>query len=383
MLPQELEGDSKGASSERAFVVQPPAEKKAESQQPHAEKKAESQQPPPPPAAEPPTGESPGQSLDGSGSFVAVAPQRSRDDPDRLWKAIEALRKTVGVLQRAPQPASAEALKALDARVFARVDALDARLRGTIEDLPKQVEQAASRSSLSSSGATDIRSSTVEVPAQAIASLEEKVGSVRADVDDVKTTSESVKREHDEELRKLGARIGTLARGMSTGQVPTIRETAELGAAVDELRLEVHNLREEVDQRLISLAKTSTVEGGWAPMTVVRRMSVNFGSRCDEVETAVSKIQTFLQQFVTKQTLESVIADLRPSPDEGRTAGGMRCLLCGKPREAVTGMINESDIARLLGTPPGAKPRAKRPGAVITSMAVKTGPRVIAPAVGE
>jgi hypothetical protein len=40
---------------------------------------------------------------------------------------------------------------------------------------------------------------------------------------------------------------------------------------------------------------------------------------------------------------------------EGETAGGrtaIRCLLCGKTANGVTGMITESELARMLGTPP-------------------------------
>jgi DNA repair exonuclease SbcCD ATPase subunit len=305
----------------------------------------------------------------------------------------------VTALERAPKSASKGEVGELEARLSSRLDELDERVRRAeslakqAESLAKQAQEAKASSVASAKTSNGSRGEIVAgVPAiasegrlasDAIAHLEEGVASVRAEFDIARTASESVKREHEEELRKLSTRLGTIARGMSSGTIAAVRETAELGTSLDELRLELQALREEFNQRITDLARQTSTDGGWAPMQVVRRMSVNFANRCDDCDSAVAGIREFLQQLVTKKSLESLLAEMRPGPEEGRTAGGMRCLLCGRPREAVTGMIGESEAARLLGTPPGAKSRSRRPGAVVRSITGKPGPRVVAPVVGE
>jgi len=77
-----------------------------------------------------------------------------------------------------------------------------------------------------------------------------------------------------------------------------------------------------------------------------------------EIEKKVEGITEFLPNLVTRTDLNEILSSIA-TPSVGPSDGGMtaigrigyRCLLCGKPA-STSGMIMESEVARMLGTPP-------------------------------
>jgi peptidoglycan hydrolase CwlO-like protein len=75
-----------------------------------------------------------------------------------------------------------------------------------------------------------------------------------------------------------------------------------------------------------------------------------------ELAEQVAVVRQALPERVTKAELEEVAGDLfRSFTQESETSGGsvsMRCLLCGRPKAAVSGMIRDTRVAEALGDPP-------------------------------
>jgi hypothetical protein len=135
-----------------------------------------------------------------------------------------------------------------------------------------------------------------------------------------------------------------------------------LGAiARDEILQEIAQLRLEFDQRLLGLTpQTKADMSAYAPLAVVKKISVNFQASVDEFEAQFAAIKDFLKNLVSRNDLEAMMDRLTApvARSTGETAGGrIRCLLCDRPVGVVTGMITEGDVSRLLGTPPQSQVR--------------------------
>jgi hypothetical protein len=120
---------------------------------------------------------------------------------------------------------------------------------------------------------------------------------------------------------------------------------------------ELAQLRFEFEQRLLGLTPKSVTDLSlYAPLPVVKKLAINFQENIEEIDQQIDALKDFLKNLVSRNDLEAMLDKLQPKTGgEGDTAAGrmaIRCLLCGKPAQAVTGMITESDMARLLGTPP-------------------------------
>jgi uncharacterized coiled-coil protein SlyX len=125
---------------------------------------------------------------------------------------------------------------------------------------------------------------------------------------------------------------------------------------LDRILQEIAQLRLELDQRLLGLTPNRKQEmAEYAPIAVVKQMAINFQSAVDRIDGQISATTDFLKNLVSRNDLEAVLETLQPQLEraQGETAGGrIRCLLCGKVTATVAGMITESEIAKVLGTPP-------------------------------
>lgn len=162
-------------------------------------------------------------------------------------------------------------------------------------------------------------------------------------------------REMQERYSAVQERLGKLTEEMRETQARAQQKDAE-SEVTDKLKQDIEQLRVELDQRLLGLTPQMISEmGTYAPLPVVKKIAVNFQRSVDELERQVSSIRDFLKNLVSKNDLEAAIDQIQLEGSKGETAGGrmgIRCLLCGKPANGVTGMIMESEVARMLGPPP-------------------------------
>ena len=122
----------------------------------------------------------------------------------------------------------------------------------------------------------------------------------------------------------------------------------------------IKQIRFEVDQRLMGLTPQVVQDlNNFAPIGVVKMIAQNFQVSVDGIEKQIGQIKDFLNSLVTRNDLDAMMEKINTNNQAvsatGDTAGGtfkMRCLLCGREASGVTGMITESEVAKLLGTPP-------------------------------
>jgi hypothetical protein len=171
---------------------------------------------------------------------------------------------------------------------------------------------------------------------------------------------------HDQ-LHGLLRRFDTLERftrqGTSGSSSQSNPSSADyLGSVVrDEILQEIAQLRLEIDQRLLGLAPQAKADmSAYAPLAVVKQIALNFQTSVDDFDQQIVTIKDFLKNLVSRNDLEAMMDRLTAPTAKpgGETAGGrIRCLLCGRAAGSVTGMITESDVARMLGTPPQSRVR--------------------------
>ena len=74
-----------------------------------------------------------------------------------------------------------------------------------------------------------------------------------------------------------------------------------------------------------------------------------------ELSSGVSSLKQAMPERVTKEELQEVVEDLfRSLAPDNETSGGTssyKCLLCGRPRTAISGMIKDRQVAQALGEP--------------------------------
>ena len=163
-------------------------------------------------------------------------------------------------------------------------------------------------------------------------------------------------REMEERYAAVQDRLGQLTEEMRQTHSRVEAKDSSEGETADKLRQEVEQLRVELDQRLLGLTPQMISEmGTYAPLPVVKKIAVNFQRSVDELERQMGSLRDFLKNLVSKNDLEAALDQIQIEGGKGETAGGrlgIRCLLCGKPANCVTGMIMESEVARMLGPPP-------------------------------
>jgi hypothetical protein len=143
--------------------------------------------------------------------------------------------------------------------------------------------------------------------------------------------------------------------------------TDDPGAGV---RDAIAQLRLELDQRLLGLTPKMRADAGeYAPLAVVKQISVNFKTAIDGLDLEVAGVKEFLRNLVSRNELDAALEALGPRVEpapHGETAGGrLSCLLCGQAVAAVTGMITEREVARMLGAPPQCSAMMAKEGCVL------------------
>jgi hypothetical protein len=195
----------------------------------------------------------------------------------------------------------------------------------------------------------------VEAHERALGSIQTSVGEVRMRFTKLLDEVGSLNRKFEMLERARSSRPQSRDDGGSPGQGGTATETLDFNAR-DEILQEVAQLRLELDQRLLGLTPQTKAEmSAFAPLPVVRQIATNFQASIDELDQQIATIKDFLKNLVSKNDLEAMVDKLQVTPHKGggTTAGGkISCLLCGRMTQGVTGMITESEVARLLGTPP-------------------------------
>jgi hypothetical protein len=124
-----------------------------------------------------------------------------------------------------------------------------------------------------------------------------------------------------------------------------------------DIRDEIAQMRLELDQRLLGLTPKMRADAAeYAPLAVVKQISLNFKSSIDGLDFEIAAVKDFLRSLVSKNELDAALEALGPRAERAahaETAGGrLSCLLCGHAVTAVTGMITEREVARMLGAPP-------------------------------
>jgi hypothetical protein len=188
--------------------------------------------------------------------------------------------------------------------------------------------------------------------------LQQSVFEIRDKMDKFQNELQSVARHFSERTLQSGSSGGVLPSPSMERRFPNLDvQQARSETLKNEIMEEIAQLRFEFEQRLLGLTPKSVTDLSlYAPLPVVKKIAVNFQENIEEIDQQIDAIKDFLKNLVSRNDLEAMMDKLKPrSEGEGSTAAGrmaIRCLLCGKPAGAVTGMILESDMARLLGTPP-------------------------------
>ena len=94
--------------------------------------------------------------------------------------------------------------------------------------------------------------------------------------------------------------------------------------------------------------------GDSATVNSLRTVTQNFLGSIQDLDKRLEEVRVQIPLLVTRKDLNEILTNLSSGSSSTDTAVGRlgyRCLLCGKPA-STTGMIAESELARMLGTPP-------------------------------
>lgn len=143
---------------------------------------------------------------------------------------------------------------------------------------------------------------------------------------------------------------------LSSLQMDTSKELASLSTTAtqtfDELRATTENQQKLINDLQRKLADAATIP-------TLRQVTSNFSQAIADFDKRLDVVNTILPTYVTRSDLNEILSHAAGVASGDNTAGatfGYRCLLCGKPANT-TGMITESEVARLLGTPPNVPGR--------------------------
>jgi hypothetical protein len=151
------------------------------------------------------------------------------------------------------------------------------------------------------------------------------------------------------QLDSVNARLGEADRSLRT----LSRDTATHATRDD-----LEGLRLLIDDRP-SAHQREGQEVVYMPQLM--RVAGNFQNSLKTATKEIDALKEVLPNLVTRDDLSEVIetimaaAQAQSSRELESTAAGRltyKCLLCGRPTSAVTGMITDSEIARLVGEPP-------------------------------
>ena len=166
-------------------------------------------------------------------------------------------------------------------------------------------------------------------------------------------------------INDVKGRVESLQEELKQKQnfIPITIDTSEDNSKDEKQKELINNMfnqfRSEYDEKIASIGpKTQEALNSYAPLPLVQKVTEKFQASMDDANRQMSNIKEFLKNLVTRNDLDALIEKLSQTPkapSTGSTAGathGLRCLLCGKPTSTVTGMITDSEVAKMLGTPP-------------------------------
>lgn len=182
---------------------------------------------------------------------------------------------------------------------------------------------------------------------------------------------DSLTRQLEQQVKELARQIqNTTDRlGEEDRQIHQLRKTVEKHVTKDDLE----ELKSELEERS-SFNKKNNPNSESVTALQLKRVVTSFQNSIKTIDKQLESVSEKVPSFVSKSELtELVEAVTQLALQQGKekassTAGGAmgyRCLLCGRPTSQVTGMITESEVARMIGEPPiiGASAGPSRVGA--------------------
>ena len=140
------------------------------------------------------------------------------------------------------------------------------------------------------------------------------------------------------------------------------RQIHQLSKSISSIvsRKDLDDLRAELEERNAFNRKNNPNSESVTALQL-KRVVTNFQNQLKSIDKQVENVTEKVPLFVTKQELTELVeavTQLAVTQDKERassTAGGAmgyKCLLCGRPTSQVTGMITESEVAKMIGEPP-------------------------------
>ncbi|EAX91889.1 hypothetical protein TVAG_058040 [Trichomonas vaginalis G3] len=182
-----------------------------------------------------------------------------------------------------------------------------------------------------SGGKSTAISPKVSSLSQTYAELEDASKRVQDDVESLRNEISEICAKQEESARILASLSSTVA------------DTRELNK-VKEDQADMNLLVEDLQKKI----------GDSATVNSLRTVTQNFLGSIQDLDKRLEEVRVQIPLLVTRKDLNEILTNLSSGSSSTDTAVGRlgyRCLLCGKPA-STTGMIAESELARMLGTPP-------------------------------
>lgn len=171
--------------------------------------------------------------------------------------------------------------------------------------------------------------------------------------------------ELDSLTKRLEQKVSELARqvqnttdrlGDEDRQIHQLRKSLDSQVTRDDLE----ELRAEFEERQ-SFNRKNNPNAESVTALQLKRVVQNFQNSIKTIDKQLESVTEKVPNFVSRQELTElvdVVSQLTNQQTKEKsiaTAGGSmayKCLLCGRPTNQVTGMITESEVARMIGEPP-------------------------------
>jgi hypothetical protein len=133
-------------------------------------------------------------------------------------------------------------------------------------------------------------------------------------------------------------------------------------------------LQLQVDQNTTRLNALEPAIAAFVDKDFVAKFFSKMRATLNELSGQVSVMRQALPDRVTKTEMQDSLEEMVRSLTQGQeTSGGStsyKCLLCGREKKAIAGMINDSRVATALGDPPEAiaglsRPSSRGPGTML------------------
>lgn len=171
--------------------------------------------------------------------------------------------------------------------------------------------------------------------------------------------------ELDSLTKKLEQKVAELSRqvqnatdrlGDEDRQIHQLRKTLDSQVTRDDLE----ELRAEFEERQ-SFNRKNNPNAESVTALQLKRVVTNFQNTIKTIDKQLESVTEKVPNLVSRQELTELVEavsqlTIQQSKEKSTaTAGGAmayKCLLCGRPTNQVTGMITESEVARMIGEPP-------------------------------